>query len=198
MRIVKEFEVESAHIVRNCTSTRCSHSIHGHSAKIEICLESVMGLDNAQMVYDFGLLKGTVKQFIDSMDHCYLLCDKDRKDFQGFIKDSCDRYIVLPFNPSAEMLSVFIHRYVQRILNNTVKRNGEMPINVVWVKYHETRTGYAESSPGDVDLLWNANWDGEIVFSEGVRADWDDDLYRFIFGDSNIYNPKVEKQIDLK
>ena len=76
MVIRKEFRVESAHIVRNCTSERCSHSIHGHSAVIELFFESDQ-LDNAQMVMDFGLMKASIKQFIDSMDHCYLLCDKD-------------------------------------------------------------------------------------------------------------------------
>ena len=65
MIITKLFNVESAHIVRNCTSHRCSHSIHGHSAKIELSLESNQ-LDNAGMVYDFGLMKGTIKELIDS------------------------------------------------------------------------------------------------------------------------------------
>ena len=39
MIIRKEFRVESAHIVRNCTSERCSHSIPGHSAVIKVFLE---------------------------------------------------------------------------------------------------------------------------------------------------------------
>ena len=66
MRIRKEFRVESAHIVRNCTSHRCSHSIHGHSAVIELIFEGDR-LDNAGMLYDFGLMKGSIKEFIDSM-----------------------------------------------------------------------------------------------------------------------------------
>ena len=62
MKIRKEFRVESAHIVRNCTSHRCSHSIHGHSAVVEVFLESTL-LDNAGMVYDFGLMKGSEESF---------------------------------------------------------------------------------------------------------------------------------------
>ena len=99
MKIRKEFRVESAHIVRNCTSHRCSHSIHGHSAKIEVMLEGNK-LDNAGMLYDFGLMKGTVKEFIDSMDHCYILCSEDSNEFKDFIKKTCDRWIEVPFNPS--------------------------------------------------------------------------------------------------
>lgn len=196
MKIVKEFEVESAHIVRNCTSARCSHSIHGHSAKIEICLESD-ALDNAQMVYDFGLLKGTVKSFVDSMDHCYLLCDKDCDEFKSFINKECDRYIILPFNPSAEMLSIFIHHYVQRILDNTITANGEGRINVRWVRYHETRTGYAESSAEDVERLWKDEWEGQILFSEDVITDWGEDLRGFITQGRYMKNPMIKQQIKL-
>ena len=100
MRIYKTYEVESAHIVRNCTSERCSHSIHGHSAKIEVCLES-KGLDNAQMVYDFGLMKNSIKELIDSMDHSYLLCNKDNPEFQKFVHKYSDRVITFNFNTTA-------------------------------------------------------------------------------------------------
>ena len=49
MRIRKEFRVESAHIVRNCTSHRCSHSIHGHSAVIELIFDIVMHFQVVQV-----------------------------------------------------------------------------------------------------------------------------------------------------
>ena len=55
MRIRKLFKFENAHIVRNCSSERCKHSIHGHSYQIELILEATR-LDHGQMVYDFGLL----------------------------------------------------------------------------------------------------------------------------------------------
>jgi len=196
MKIRKEFRVESAHIVRNCTSERCSHSIHGHSAVIEVFLES-RSLDNAQMVYDFGLMKGTIKQLVDSMDHCYLLCDKDSDEFKSFIKSSCDRYIVLPFNPSAEMLSVFIHRYISNILSHTVSNNGESTITVSGVRYHETTTGWAESDAADVISLWKPEWDRVVEFSNGVVKDWSDDLKKIIFDGDRVVNPVIDQQIDL-
>ena len=43
MIIRKTYSIEGAHCVRNCTSERCSHSIHGHSAVIEVFLESRSG-----------------------------------------------------------------------------------------------------------------------------------------------------------
>lgn len=194
MKIRKEFRVESAHIVRNCTSHRCSHSIHGHSAVIEVFLEGNK-LDNAHMLYDFGLMKGTVKEFIDSMDHCYILCNKDSDEFKDFIKNSCDRWIELPFNPSAEMLSVFIFKFIQRIFDYTDTSNGEGVINVSSVRYHETTTGYAECNQVDVDMFWDKEW--EVDFSNGVIKDWSTDLRDILFNKEVITNPIIEQQIKL-
>lgn len=196
MIIRKKFNVESAHIVRNCTSERCSHSIHGHSAVIEVFLEANV-LDNAQMVYDFGLMKGTIKQFIDSMDHCYLLCNRDDIEFRNFIKASCDRYIELPFNPSAEMLSLFIYQGVRKILDYTETNNGEGIIRVKTVRYHETETGYAECDHTDF-----ANFDcnyslSDVVFSDGVVKDWSEDLRKIIFDYQAVSNPIIKQQIEL-
>ena len=194
MIVRKKFRVESAHIVRNCTSHRCSHSMHGHSAVIELFLTADK-LDNAGMVYDFGLLKGPVKDFIDSMDHAYLLCDKDSEEFREFVKSNCARWIEMPFNPSAECLSMFIHAYVNDILACTQKNNGEGNIRVVAVRYHETETGYAESSIDDLNTLWNPAWSA-CKFSDGVVKEWGDEL-KAIFNGRIVANPVIEQQIDL-
>lgn len=196
MIIRKKFNVESAHIVRNCTSERCSHSIHGHSAVIEVFLESNF-LDNAQMVYDFGLMKSTIKQFVDSMDHCYLLCSQDSEEFKSFIKSTCDRWIELPFNPSAEMLSMFVFSGVQKILNNTYKNNGEDYIQTYTVRYHETTTGYAECNAMDVIRFQNIIDFDNIIYSEGVMKDWGSDLKSIFEGDT-VINPVINQQINLK
>ena len=195
MIIRKKYDVESAHIVRNCTSERCSHSIHGHSAVIEVFLESKQ-LDNAQMVYDFGLMKGTIKQFIDSMDHCYLLCAHDNEDFKNFIKNSCDRWIELPFNPSAEMLSIFVFNFVHKILEQTQKNNGEGNIQVKAVRYSETTTGYAECDVYDWQRLYYNKYD-DIVFSNGVVKDWSEDLFNILRDNSIVQNPQITQQIQL-
>jgi 6-pyruvoyltetrahydropterin/6-carboxytetrahydropterin synthase len=197
MIIRKKFNVESAHIVRNCTSERCSHSIHGHSAVIEVFLESNF-LDNAQMVYDFGLMKSTIKQFVDSMDHCYLLCSQDSEEFKSFIKSTCDRWIELPFNPSAEMLSMFIFSGVSRILENTIFKNGEDYVRVNSVRYSETDTGYAECNIMDVTRYNNVIDFDSIIYSEGVTKDWSNDLKSLIYDDETVCNPIVEQQITLK
>lgn len=195
MVIRKEFRVESAHIVRNCTSERCSHSIHGHSAVIELFFESDQ-LDNAQMVMDFGLMKASIKQFIDSMDHCYLLCDKDKPEFKEFITKECDRYIVMPFNPSAEMLSLYIFKNVSNILELTNLANGEQNVKLKAVRYHETVTGYAECNEDDLKNIWKPEYDN-VRYSDGVMRDWSDELTQALLFDVRIQNPTISQQIKL-
>lgn len=197
MKIRKEFKVESAHIVRNCTSHRCSHSIHGHSAVIEVILEGLQ-LDNAGMLYDFGLMKGTVKEFIDSMDHCYILCNKDDEDFKKMIKKTCDRYIEIPFNPSAECLAMFIQYWVNHILKNTITSNGEGYITCTGVRYHETTTGWAECNQDDIDGIFKEEWRdyNNYEFSAGVVKDWSEDL-NLIMSGGQVTNPIIKQQINI-
>lgn len=195
MVIRKEFRVESSHIVRNCTSHRCSHSVHGHSAVIEVMLEGSK-LDNAGMLYDFGLMKSTIKQFIDSSDHCHLIWSKDKESYKDFFKETNDRWIEVPFNPSAENLSMYYMRGIQNIIDHTIMMNGEDPgLRVKGVRYHETTTGWAECSKEDIDNLWNPEWDRHIVYSEGVTNDWSDDLMDIVYDGTKIENPKIRLQV---
>lgn len=194
MIIRKEFRVESSHIVRNCTSHRCSHSVHGHSAVIEVLLEG-RKLDNAGMLYDFGLMKGTVKQFIDSMDHCHLIWSEDNEEYKEFFKKTNDRWIELPFNPSAEQLSMFIHYYVQWILDHTLMSNGEDDrLKVNGIVYHETTTGYAQCDETDVKNWFKPEWMKQITFSDGVVKDWSKDLEDILSG-YTVANPVIEQQV---
>ena len=102
MRIRKLFKFENAHIVRNCSSERCKHSIHGHSYQIELILEAKR-LDHGQMVYDFGLLKSSIKDIIDSFDHAICFWNKDDSEYIAACKKFSARWISLPVSPSAQM-----------------------------------------------------------------------------------------------
>lgn len=201
MIIRKQFDVEMGHVVRNCSSERCSHSQHGHSAVIEILFES-RGLDNAQMVIDFGLMKDTIKGFIDSMDHCYMFCRYENEEFKNFHKENNLRWIETGFNPTAEMISVFIFDIMQNILENTKFNNGEghsfgqydIP-RIKKVRYHETKSGYAECDLLDWELLKPLLVD--TVYSDGVMKDWSDNL-KNIMNNEKINNPVIKQQIKLK
>ncbi|MGP1605041.1 MAG: 6-pyruvoyl trahydropterin synthase family protein [Moraxella sp.] len=174
MRIRKLFKFENAHIVRNCTSDRCSRSIHGHSYQVELILQAD-ALDDGQMVYDFGLLKNHIKDFIDSFDHAITFWDKDNSDYINLCKQFSARWISLPVSPSAEQFSRVIFYWADKILKNTQTQNGEQDIFVYSVIVHETATGYAQCFYDDVinpkmgELSLN-----NCVFSEQIMAEWGD------------------------
>jgi 6-pyruvoyltetrahydropterin/6-carboxytetrahydropterin synthase len=196
MKIRKEFRVESSHIVRNCTSHRCSHSVHGHSAVIEVILEGTK-LDNAGMLYDFGLMKSTIKEFIDSSDHCHLICEYDKPEYIKFFTEENDRWIMLPFNPSAEMLSLYYFHFIQLILNNTIMNNGEGDVKVKSVRYHETTTGWAECDQLDHDIIWDPEWDDKIFYSKGITNEWSKSLISVLTG-NKIENPIIKQQMSYE
>lgn len=176
MLIRKQYRVEMGHIVRNCSSDRCAHSMHGHSAVIEVLLEGTH-LDRAGMLYDFGLMKTTIKQFIDTFDHCYVFWDKDNPEYIESIKKFCDRWVSLPFNPTAEMLSLMFMNAINKILERTTKINGESPdLKCVGVIYHETESGYARCCLQDNETMWDKNNLERIVFSPSLSNEMSHEL----------------------
>lgn len=199
MEITKIFKFEGSHVVRNCSSHRCSHSVHGHSYVVELTFEA-RHLDNAQMAYDFGLMKGTIKEFIDSLDHCHVICSNDSEEYVKFFQTHNDRWIMVPFNPSAEMLSIFIMRWVQIILEQTGMNNGEdKSLKIKNVTVWETATGRAKCDEQDVATIWTDLWIPQMCFSSGVMKDWSKDLKAIVLGDGTkkVNNPKVKQQIVL-
>jgi len=175
MIIRKLFKFENAHIVRNCTSRRCSKSIHGHSYKVEIKLESNF-LDNGQMVYDFGLMKLYIKELIDSFDHAITLWNKDNLEYIEFAKKFSERWILLPVNPSAEQFSRVFFLMVDRVLELMEFKNNEKNVKVHSVIVHETDTGYAECFRDDAYNFENMGKIKleEVKFSKRVIEEWKD------------------------
>ena len=186
MLIRKKYRVEMGHIVRNCSSDRCAHSMHGHSAVIEVLLYGEK-LDNAGMLYDFGLLKGSVKEFIDMFDHCYVFWDKDDPEYIASIKKFCDRWVSLPFNPTAEMLSMMFMEAINNIIHGTKKLNGEdVNLECCGVIYHETESGFAYCDMADLMGMWHYNNLSRMEFSPVLAKQMDDSDWRFIWSNHEV------------
>lgn len=143
MLIRKLFKFENAHIVRGCTTRRCSHSIHGHSYKVELLLEA-HALDHGQMIYDFGLLKGHVRDLIDAFDHSVALWSGDDTDYLDAMRKHSERWVLIPVSPSAEQFSRLFFCLVDAALSLTEMANGEADVKLHSVIVHETETGYAQ------------------------------------------------------
>jgi len=198
MLIRKLFRFENAHIVRNCSSQRCSRSIHGHSYQIEIILEA-HALDNGQMVYDFGLLKGHIKDLIDSFDHAIAFWHKDDAEYIAYCQKFSARWISLPVSPSAEQFARLFFVLIDAVLQQTVMQNGEADVSLHSVIVHETQTGYAQAFRADITnpRMGIIHLD-DIVFSEQVSQEWSDpQLYEKLKRGESFINPVVSLQVPL-
>jgi len=174
MIIRKLYRFEAAHIVRNCSSDRCKYSLHGHSFRCELLL-SADRLDRGQMVYDFGLLKRHVRDFLDGFDHATLFWEKESADFRRSIEKHSRRWIRFPVSPTAEQLSRVIFVGARALLANTERANGDEAARVHSVILHETETGCAQAFEADADSgLMGAIDLSRVVFSPAVKADWAD------------------------
>ncbi|NPA61489.1 MAG: 6-carboxytetrahydropterin synthase [Epsilonproteobacteria bacterium] len=191
MIIRKLFKFENAHIVRECSTLRCSRNLHGHSYKVEVLLESNY-LDNGQMVYDFGLTKLYIKEMLDSFDHAITLWSEDDKGYIEDMKRHSLRWIELPVSPSAEQFSRVFFIIIDRILRCTVMVNGERDVTLNSVIVHETDTGYAQCfrsdacnrRMGDIEL-------SRIVFSKQIESEWSNsNLWRNLLEERPLLNPK--------
>ena len=191
MLIRKLFKFENAHIVRDCTTQRCSENIHGHSYKIEILLESNY-LDDGQMVYDFGLTKRTIKEMIDSFDHAITLWSKDDKEYLESMKKYSNRWVELPVSPSAEQFSRIIYLIVERILECTEMQNGEREVKLHSIIVHETETGYAQGFKEDAhSVLMGTIKLEDILFSKQVQKEWSDlELWKKLLNKEKMTNPQ--------
>ena len=131
-------------------SSRTVLSFHGasanhaeHSYRAEILLESNF-LDNAGMVYDFGLMKRNIGCIIDSFDHCTTIFRDDNEEYKNDLKKHSARWIEIPLNPSAEQFCRIFFVMIDRLLKTTQMQNGEREVKLHSVIVHETDTGYAQ------------------------------------------------------
>ena len=191
MIIRKLFKFENAHIVRNCSTLKCSENIHGHSYKIEVLLESNY-LDHGQMVYDFGLTKLYIKELIEAFDHAITLWSGDSSDYVADMKRHSKRWIELPVSPSAEQFSRVIYLMVERVLACTKMVNGEREVKLHSIIVHETETGYAQGFKEDAysELMGSISLEN-IIFSKEIQKGWSNPkLWEELQANRLMVNPK--------
>jgi len=191
MIIRKLFKFENAHIVRNCSTQRCSENIHGHSYRVEVLLESNY-LDNGQMVYDFGLTKRYIKELIDAFDHSITLWSGDTPEYIDKMKHYSARWVELPVSPSAEQFARVIFLLVERVLMCTGMVNGERNVTLQSIIVHETETGYAQGFREDAysKLMGRIHLE-DIHFSSQVKKEWSDpNLWEKLLAQKLMPNPR--------
>jgi len=132
MKIKKIFKAEIAHRLVSSYSKRCQ-SFHGHSYLFEVVLEGDK-LNSDAMLMDFGEVKDTAGAFLDAFDHSMVLYDQDpyAKEMADIMDRGDMRYMIVPYNPTAEMMAVHIYQQLHEL---------NLPVKMVVVQ--ETLTGRA-------------------------------------------------------
>lgn len=192
MIIRKIFKFENTHIVRNCSTKKCRSSIHGHSYKVEVLFSS-NGFDNAQMIYDFGLMKSNMKDLIEVFDHSITLWNKDDKEYINAMKKFSDRWVELPVSPTAEQFARVIFIMIDILLEATIFVNNEAKVELDSVVVHETDTGYAKADKNDAyNETFGIINPNEILFSNAVCEDFNNpNLWQDILNGKKFTNEKT-------
>jgi 6-pyruvoyltetrahydropterin/6-carboxytetrahydropterin synthase len=146
------------------------------------------------MIMDFGLMKSTIGDFVDSFDHAYSMWDKESGEFKDFIYNNSARVINMPVSPSAEAYSLMMFKVIDAIVKNTEFNNGEQDPEVHAVRVHETQTGYAESRREDMDWVdWGIE---DITFSQDIKDEWRDPaMWDKLLNGEKFVNDIVEQQV---
>lgn len=141
-QLSKLIHTETGHRLTNYKG-RCAH-LHGHSYKWEVTVTGPNG-DNG-MVMDFKELKKILNETIDTLDHAFVMHDKDpiylANGFGGVLElfkatdGSNPRLHIVDFNPTVENLVGWQFDLIQEL----------MPpgINLTRIKCWETVNSFCE------------------------------------------------------
>lgn len=87
--------------------SKCS-KIHGHNGRVTFHCEAP-SQDALGRVIDFSVIKITLCQWIeDNWDHCFLVWENDPLKDKLLAVDTDDSIVVVPFNPTAENMALFL------------------------------------------------------------------------------------------
>ena len=119
---------------------RC-RNIHGHSYEMRVTIKG-MPIDDPSspkhgMVMDFGDLKKIVnEEIVDHYDHAFIINDQMPKDFIEEVKRHYERIIVLPYQPTTELMLLDFSKRIKKRLPQHV--------SLVKILLKETEGSYAE------------------------------------------------------
>ena len=137
--LTKIFRFEAAHALMGYDG-RC-RNIHGHSYEMRVTIKGMPIMDDSSpkngMVMDFGDLKRIVnEEIIDHYDHAFIINHNMSQDFIDEVKRNYERIIVLPYQPTTELM----------LIDFSKKIKSRLPQNVQLVKIFlkETEGSFAE------------------------------------------------------
>lgn len=139
IHLTKIFHFEAAHALMGYDG-RC-RNIHGHSYEMRVTIKGMPIIDPSSpkngMVMDFGDLKKIVnEEIVDHYDHAFIINDQMPKDFIEEVKRHYERIIVLPYQPTTELMLLDFSKRIKKRLPQHV--------SLVKIFLKETEGSYAE------------------------------------------------------
>ncbi len=106
IRAVRYHDFSAGHRVVGHES-KCKH-LHGHNYRVHFTIESKTGLDKIGRVFDFSAIKSTLCEWLEEQwDHKFLVWAEDPL-LEPLKNVDPESIVVLPFNPTAENMAVFL------------------------------------------------------------------------------------------
>jgi len=148
MIVVKQIEWDMGHRVMNHNS-KCKN-IHGHRYKMEVALEgdivSKVGDSSEGMVIDFADIKSVAMKYIhDTLDHGFMVWEKDEKLVNFFNENPELKKIVVPFTSTAENIAKWVFTQLDDKYTDIFKTGLKLKSIRLW----ETPTGYVVCNRDD-------------------------------------------------
>lgn len=141
-----EMQIEIMRRIKFCAGHRLFRHggkcefFHGHNyvADFHVTADEV---DTVGRVIDFAELKSLFKGWIDEhWDHGFLLCEDDTNGIEAIQKVEPCKYFVLPYNPTAENMAIYLLDHVCReVLADT-------NVHAIKVVIWETDQAYAQAT----------------------------------------------------
>jgi len=125
----------------------CRH-LHGHTYRLEVVVRA-QELDECGMVCDFKALSQVVKRVLASFDHATILAERD--PLVAALRASGERLVLLPEEPTAEVLARHLFVELERAMAQAVQDPGALApyrlrpeVQLAAVRLWETPTTWAE------------------------------------------------------
>ena len=145
-RICKTIDIENGHMLSKHPD-KCQFP-HGHTRKVEFVLEADQ-LDDNEMVCDFKIVKETIEEYLDTLDHA-LCMNTDDPAFEEFKERYGERVIGFSSqDPTTEVMARVIYEtFRDRLAAYAADDQSSYPlrknVKVVKVRVWETATSWAE------------------------------------------------------
>lgn len=139
IHLTKIFRFEAAHALMGYDG-RC-RNIHGHSYEMRVTIKGNPIMDDSSpkngMVMDFGDLKRIVnEEIIDHYDHAFIINHNMTQDFIDEVKRNYERIIVLPYQPTTELMLIDFSKKIKSRLPEGIQ--------LVKIFLKETEGSFAE------------------------------------------------------